>query len=287
MVFDRLELTDTADPRAVAQVLFDRIHEAQRVNARDHMRLRGEYLAWVEGTEAQLAAMTHDAEVLTMLQTPRYRQIHALGLAPEPMLVDREGRPWPLIRAELDFQTSILARFRDDLNRRLDRASRALGHCTVLDTNVLLHYQPPAQIVWSEVVGRSPVRLIIPLRVVEELDEKKYARRDSLASVARSILPWLEKAMGPAGAPGVIRDGVTAEVLVEPGNRRRPADADREILDTCLELTRFGTQPVTLVTGDTALLLRGQAESITTAKMPDKFRRQPPERDESAAQLSH
>ena len=109
MGFDRLELKDAADPRSVAQVLLDRIHEAQRVNARDHLRLRGEYLAWVEGTEAQLSAMTHDAEILTMLQTPRYRQIHALGLVHEPMLVDREGRPWPLIRAELDLQTSILA----------------------------------------------------------------------------------------------------------------------------------------------------------------------------------
>jgi hypothetical protein len=224
MAIDRLELKDTADPRAVAQVLLDRIHEAQRVNSRDHLRLRSEYLAWVEGTEAQLAAMTYDAEIQTMLQTPRYRQIHALGLVNEPMLVDREGRPWPLIRAELDFQTSVLARLRDDLNRRLDRASRAVGHCTVLDTNALLHYQSPAQVVWSEVVGRSPVRLTVPLRVVEELDEKKYARRESLAAVARSILPWLEGVVGATGDPGVIRDGVTVEVLVEPGNRRRLAE---------------------------------------------------------------
>jgi hypothetical protein len=50
---------------------------------------------------------------------------------------------------------------------------------------------------------------------------------------------------------------------------------------------RFGVQPVTLVTGDTAMLLRAQAESIATAKMPDKFRRQPPERDDSPARLSH
>lgn len=144
----------------------------------------------------------------------------------------------------------------------------------MLDTNVLLHYQPPAQVIWSDIVGHSPVRLIVPLRVVEELDEKKYARKDALASVARSILPWLETVVAATDKPGVVRDGVTAEVLVEPASRRRVLDADREILDTCLELMRFGAQPVTLVTGDTAMLLRARGESVSTAKMPDRFRRQ-------------
>lgn len=101
---DRVRLRDGVDPAAAAQVLDDRIHEAQRVNARDHLVMRAEYLMWVEGTEGQLAWMTHDAEILTMLQTPRYHQIYEIGLAIEPMLVSREGRPWPLIRAELEFQ---------------------------------------------------------------------------------------------------------------------------------------------------------------------------------------
>jgi predicted ribonuclease YlaK len=70
------------------------------------------------------------------------------------------------------------------------------------------------------------VRLVIPLRVAEELDEKKYARRNSLASVARSILPWLEQVVGTKGDPGLVREGVTAEVLIEPAPRRRLRDAD-------------------------------------------------------------
>jgi hypothetical protein len=42
-----------------------------------------------------------------------------------------------------------------------------------------------------------------------------------------------------------LAEGVTLEVLVEPGPWERPADADddEEILDTCCELWDFSGQP--------------------------------------------
>jgi predicted ribonuclease YlaK len=179
-----------------------------------------------------------------------------------------------LVRTELEFQTSILERLVRDLNQRIDRASSVAGHITVVDTHVLLHYEPPWQVIWPEVVGRSPVRLVVPLRVVEELDAKKYARRDELAGAARILLTSLEEAVAASSGPNAIREDVTIEVPIEPGFRRRPEDADREILDSCLELKQFGGHEVTLVTGDTAMLLRAQSESIQTMKMPEKYERQ-------------
>ena len=50
---------------------------------------------------------------------------------------------------------------------------------------MLLHYVPPDQVKWSKVVKSSPLRLTIPLRVIEQLDEKKYTARDDLAGRAR------------------------------------------------------------------------------------------------------
>lgn len=160
-----------------------------------------------------------------------------------------------------------------DLEQRAARLSLAPGHIAVLDTHVLLHYQPPEQIPWPKVVGHPHVRLVVPLRVVEELDEKKYARRDDIADRARRLLPRLEAVLGPAGAPGELRESVTIEVPVDSGPRRRPANADEEILDTCRELRQLTGREVSLVTGDTSMRLRGEARGLRVVKMPAEYER--------------
>lgn len=62
----------------------------------------------------------------------------------------------------MKLQISILERMLADLERRLDQATRAPGHILVLDTNVLLHYQPIAQIPWTGILGSETVRLVLP-----------------------------------------------------------------------------------------------------------------------------
>jgi predicted ribonuclease YlaK len=59
------------------------------------------------------------------------------------------------------------------------------GHIAVLDSNVLLHHLPPDQVNWQAATERPLVRLILPLRVVEELDSKKYGPSDRLRERAR------------------------------------------------------------------------------------------------------
>jgi predicted ribonuclease YlaK len=58
----------------------------------------------------------------------------------------------------------------------------------VLDTNSLLHYEPPESISWAKIAWHSPVRLVIPLRVLEEVDAKKYSTNRRLRDRARSVL---------------------------------------------------------------------------------------------------
>lgn len=78
----------------------------------------------------------------------------------------------------------------------------------MIDTNVRLEHLPPEQVKWSEVVKASLVRLVIPLRVLEELDEKKYTARDDKADWARRLLRMLWTALGPAkGGPVPIAEG--------------------------------------------------------------------------------
>lgn len=118
------------------------------------------------------------------------------------------------------------------------------------------------------------MRLIIPLRVVEELDVLKYdRRRQDRAERARSILPQLEASVGNAGTPRQLRANTTIEVLIEPSPRYRPTDADEEVLETCRELQQYGQQQVIPVTADTAMRLRAQALNVAVVPMPREYSR--------------
>jgi hypothetical protein len=230
--------------------------------------LRDSYLDWVEQVEVQLKGITDDPGVLSMLQTPRYWHIRELD--------ERSARPFPLVGAELQLQLETLRRLVDELEARAHALSAAPGYVAVLDTNVLLHYLPVTDIPWQEIVNERVVRLVVPLRVIEELDAKKYSQRADLADRARRLLPQLESIVGAKGEPREVRPGITLEIPADTGMRDRPTDADGEILAVCTELQQLTGRPASLVTGDTGMQLRAQARDISVVKMPEKFLRVSP-----------
>lgn len=276
---DRIRLLSTFDPQQALTILRERMTDAGNVlptAAHNGVRaLRDAYLWWAEATEQQLWSLTHDADVATMFQTRGHWEIRNIADGQPDVALARDARIQPLVRGELERHSGRLQAMADDLQRRMDRAKGANGHPTVLDTHVLMHYLPPDQIKWNELIGEAQVRLIVPLRVVEELDAKKYSGNDRLVRLARGVLPWLARAVGPAGEPKLLdgNDFVTVEVPVDPGVRERPADADREILDACHEIRQFRGGAPSLVTGDTGLVLRAGAEEVRVVAMPEKYQR--------------
>lgn len=270
----RFFLKDGVQPTQAIETLTARIRAAQNLpgsvsrggltpdaDASYLDRRQADYIDWAEVTEGQLSNVTHDPEVLTLPYTSAYYEIRAL--------TPSSPRAVAFIDAEAARQRQELEALREDLQRRLDRALAAPGAIAILDTNVLLHHQLPDSVAWREVVGQESVRLVIPLRVIEELDKKKYSTSDKLRARARERLPKLYAMVGSDGAPKSLKDGHgTIEVFIEPGPRRRPADADTEILETAHDLRRLSGQRVTIVTGDTAMRLRAEAEGIATVEMP-------------------
>jgi PIN domain len=111
--------------------------------------------------------------------------------------------------------------------------------------------------------------------VIEELDAKKYADSERIRRKARELLPKLRGLIGPHGMPKPLegQPNTTIEVFVEPGPRMRPADADTEILETAHDLHRLSLPPVTIVTGDKGMALRGETEGIATLAMPERYLR--------------
>lgn len=256
------------------ETLTDRINAAKRLpgsvprggfspeaEATYLVRRQADYLDWAQVTEGQLGNVTYDPEVLTLPYTSAYYAI--LQFSPE------SPRAVAFIDSEIARQIRILESLRDDLQRRVERARAAPGAITILDTNVLLHHQLPDSVAWPELVGQESVRLVIPLRVIEELDEKKYTASEKLRNRARERLPKLYALVGAGGVPKDLPNGHgTIEVFIEPGPRMRSADADNEILETARDLALLSGSKVTVITGDTGMRLRAEAEGMTTVPMP-------------------
>jgi hypothetical protein len=229
---------------------------------------RNSYRSWVGMADAQLRNVFVEPSTWEHLYSERHWQIYGLT---------QESPRWmELINTEATLQAGWLEELANRLRNLADRLAAVPGHLTVLDTHVLLHFLPPDQIPWPEIVGSPLVRLVLPLRVVEEIDEKKYTARDALADRARRLLSQLRTQLAPtAGRPAPIREGVTIEVPIDDGPRRRTVDADQEVLDTCREFQSGGQGVafVTLVTDDTGLTLRAQAMHIRVVPMPEEYLR--------------
>lgn len=275
----QLRLKHPVQPDHALSVLSERINALDQLmmDGRNNdavMRTRDNFLEWVEFTEIKLSELTHDATVTEMLHTARYWEIRRL--------VPSDARPIPLIDGERRVQRDNLHGMRENLEMHVGRARSAPGHITVLDTNSILHYQLPDSINWPEVVGQEKVRLVIPLRVIEELDAKKYTEKGKLRERARALLPKLDALISLMGSPTpLIFPGTTIEVPVEfisGAPRIKPVDADEEILFTCREMWQLSGQEggVTLITGDIAMRVRAEAlGGIRPIKLPDKYLREP------------
>lgn len=192
-------------------------------------RARASYLIWVHDVERTLVALFAGVR-LERLHTARYWRIHS-------GLLSDADRPFELISDEIELQRSWLQALLDRLAEESSRASHAGSTLAVTDTNALLHYRLFDEVPWPEIVSATPVRLLVPLRVVDELDAKKASRRRDLADRAATILVHLEQYIGTEmGTPRALRDGVTIEVFrafeFDPELRPEVA-ADTEILETC------------------------------------------------------
>jgi hypothetical protein len=229
---------------------------------------RNNFLAWLDRAEIHLRGVFLDPGAWEGLYSERYWQIYNLGAdAPRAM---------ELINKEANERCAWLNAHAQRLDALAARVAAAPGQMTVLDSHVLLHFEPPDKVDWPEILGAAQVRLILPLRVIEEIDEKKYTKRSDLADRARRLLSQLRAQLAlSAGGPTQIREHVTIEVPIDDGPRHRSLDADQEILETCEELRSVG-QPVVLVTDDTGISLRALARRLNVVSMPEKYLRVKP-----------
>lgn len=233
---------------------------------RDLESVRNDYLNWVSDATIRLQNIFEDSITWHELHSEAFWRIRDLTT---------ESPRWAeVITTETIRQATRIEALQVSVDHLHQWLTCSPGRITLLDTHVLLHFQPAEQINWVDVVGVSEVRLVLPLRVVEELDEKKYTARDELAQRARGVLSMLRTSLASsAGLPVSLREDVTIEVLVGDEPRRRTVDADQEILDVASGLGAARADTV-LVTDDAAMDIRARALGLRVCAMPTKYLRQ-------------
>jgi hypothetical protein len=230
--------------------------------------LTNDYASWVSSTESLLRHYLLEPD-LDSLYTPRFWQIRESS--PDSLRIEE------LVRNECTWQSERLA----SIAQQLEDAFALLqgdpsATIVVLDTNVFLHCSPLSEIDWA-FAADGPLRIVVPLRVVEELDDKKRDRDPTIKDAARRAVRWMRDELVPRqGQPAPMGDATTLEVYTPIGPRQQRLSADTEILEACETLETFTRRPLVLVTGDFALQLRGlhfrgAASGFTVKLIPSEY----------------
>jgi PIN domain len=232
----------------------------------DIVTVQYEYLRWVEDAERQLRSRFASDDVWHALHTDRYWHIRELQTW--------SPRPYPVIELEASLQADRLEALADRLEQGQQRLQMAPGCVPVVaDTNVFVHYRRYDELDWPRLVTARSVRLVVPLLVLDELDDLSYRSRD-VGERAHDVLRSLRnlRSGAPPEVPVDVRQAVTMQILMDPPGHRRVPNHDQEILRRVETLTTLSGVSAVLVSGDYGMQLRAEARGIRCEALPDEPR---------------
>lgn len=234
-----------------------------------------QYLRWVTDSEQQLRPVMTADDVDRVLLTRRYWATHA-----NPSYTPANIKAVHEAVREHQLQFDEMAKGVLVERRRWTSAEPDVAY-VVADTNVHLHHPSDWDAIdWGAVVGwenrsRALVRLVLPMLVVDELDNAKWRNNDKIRSRARTTLKkiygafssdpaitWEMRSADPEFA------AVLANLLVDEPTHQRLERADDELVDRALMLSDFVEQSVTgnrvvyFVSYDTGAALRARSAGL-------------------------
>ncbi|WP_127355322.1 PIN domain-containing protein [Actinacidiphila soli] len=182
------------------------------------------------------------------------------------------------LSTEIETQVKALERARAELEALMKFAARP-GLPVVYDTNMLNHWRQPGDVLWRDLFKQQGedvplTRLVVPLRVIDELDRQKYGQGD-LARKAATAIRYLERVLRDSqpGQPVQLRPGVaTLEVWVDTDDRG--GDADMSILRCAADLDNLHPETgARVLTDDFGMRLRAQQMDLKVLRLPEDHRK--------------
>ena len=265
-------------PREACDVLRGVEFDGTNVLGRGHLgdAILYAYLDWALDSVRMLRSKFEASGVDGLILTQRYWYLQSAGhvdLQLAPRLASTEiGERVEALRAEQQ-------RFAAE-ERRWQR-----GRLVVLDTSALV--QGPKLWEWDPAealkLRDTPVQLVVPILVLDELDGLKESTKQHTRYRARETLKWIAERLGGSESAriregGIDRSGdqvsrvygdVHLDVLLdEPGHRRLPI-ADDEIVDRATDIATVAGREVTLVTDDVGQAYRARLAGLNVSMVPN------------------
>lgn len=237
------------------------------MNAASGGQIVESYLGWVSESVRTLRHAMRPEDLDRVLLTPRYwATLHSP--------IDSRAVN-AAVSDEVHARQTDLREATESLRRELGRWNVLLDaplHIVVPDTNVFLeHDQMIDAVDWHGLVS-SAVRaldqivLVVPLLVVDELDN---AKRDRIRSRARQTLkllfdqfqadPSARSTLIPAGRE---RGRISVELRFDEPAHVRLANPDDELVERCVALQALTGRPVNFVSFDTGAVFRALAAGL-------------------------
>lgn len=237
---------------------------------------RDAYVLWATTTEGRLRSILSNRDAGTFFDGPRHRDI--CSMTPGSQLL-------PLISAEVSAHAERFGALANelDLARRLFEGA---GACIVPDTSFYIEHGEKIEDVDYHVLAEDPgpVRVLIPMIVVDELDGLKRGTSSkvrwragySLAVIDRVILdpPWSGILTPKQHLPMPPRGEVTFQIVFDPRGHRRMPINDDEIIDRCLVCQPF-VGNLMVITYDTGQSNRARAAGLKVKKLSHDLGQEP------------
>jgi rRNA-processing protein FCF1 len=247
-----------------------------------HKRLLA-YLEWTNFAVQMLASQISDADLRALVLTRRH-EVFLSGVG-------------TMRGTEMEFQRAVSDLVDLEVNQRVeafDAAIKALddqikrwsltGTFIMLDTGVYINHDKKLEEADFGALLRlqgSPIRILVPMVVVDELDRLKEHNKWPVrwrAGYTLAVLDRLfEKNTNPARlhaagtlppAPdGRVRGEVNVELLFDPPGHVRLPIPDDEIVDRALAVEPLASRKVTLLTYDTGQSMRARNVGLQVLKL--------------------
>lgn len=222
------------------------------------------FLAWWEFADTRFRSIFKDSDLADDLYRSQLWVRQTAPFDPGRDVARRETDVWSEKVQAIIGQLQVLKLF-----------AEADGRIVVPDTSAFIEGKYFTELDWQAVAtvdGKERIRLIIPILVIEELDDLK--RNPRVSKRARSVLHRLwEMQVGRSGhrAPMPGRNTTAELFLDEPWHVRRPVNDD-EITERAVHIQELTGKSVILAAGDYKMLFRAESAGLTTVlvERPDE-----------------
>ncbi|WP_433020575.1 PIN domain-containing protein [Kribbella sp. CA-294648] len=231
------------------------------------------YLDWANTSASILRAYLQTPELDRLIFTRRYWVLQSNPIE----TIDPNGRMlWlEISEREAVFETEVA-----QLAHTIERWGGS-ERFVIADTNVFIHHEQRLEVLdLGTVIGETlqPLHLIVPLPVVDELDDLKHAGKGQIRGRARYTLAVLDRVLRN-GFSGTLHEDrkfgghsgkVTVEIVLDPPGHVRLPIMDEEILDRAKAIQALaGPRPVHFLTFDTGHSTRARRTGLRVQKLTE------------------